>query len=206
MQGKTHFRVGIASGVGLAMVYGSQMDIWQTAATIAIAGASAMIPDIDEDGSLINKFLFSKIHRKHRSFALCALGVIVVILAAIFTWPLWVTLTGVFAACVAYVPHRTVTHSLIGVTYVGIVAVLISTTYSFAVLVGYLSHLLIDAFTVAGIPFLWPWKKKFTLKNVGVEIRSGGEFDLFLGRLAVGLSLAGSLFLIYQQVGNYIAF
>lgn len=206
MQGKTHFRVGIASGVALAVANSNSLDFHSMTATVLIAGAAAMIPDIDEDGSMINKFLFPKLNRKHRSFALCALGVVIVILAAVFHLPLWVTLAGVFASCVAYVPHRTVTHSLIGIAYVMLVTLLISSTYSYAVLVGYLSHLLIDAFTVAGIPLFWPSKKKISLKQMGIKIRSGGMVDIVLGRVALGLALIGYLYLIYQQFGNSFAF
>lgn len=205
MQGKTHFRVGIATGVAVAGLSWEQLDFWNMTGTVIVAGIASMVPDIDEDGSLINKALFSKLNRKHRSFALCAVGVLIVILAAFYQLPAWVTLIGVFAACVAYVPHRSVTHSLIGIAYVSYVCFLASTSFSYAILAGYISHLVMDAFTVQGIPLFWPSKQKVGLKQMGVKIKSGSIVDIVIGRVAIGIALVGYAYILYLQVGQNLA-
>ncbi|HEV2651706.1 MAG TPA: metal-dependent hydrolase [Rhizomicrobium sp.] len=62
------------------------------------------------------------------------------------------------------VGHRGVTHSLIAVA-AGIGALLYYGLdgYAAPLVVGYLSHLLGDAFTPSGVPLLWPLKPRFSL-------------------------------------------
>jgi len=87
--------------------------------------------------------------------------------------------------------HRNISHSLIGIVlysavvymilkimpqYWGIstVSVLISST------IAYSSHLLADAFTVEGVPILWPWQRKFGIPPKpfdGIRIETGKWFE-----------------------------
>lgn len=194
MQGKTHLRIGLAAGVGVG--FATSPDFLTLTATVAIAATASMLPDIDEDGSKINKWLFSSLNRKWRSLALASVGVIICLFWYLAHLPLWVLLTGIYAAGVAYVPHRSVTHSLIGLAYVLWVIYLAIPTYLYAVAAGYLSHLLADAFTVAGVPFLWPYQKKVGLKTIGLEIRTGRETDKYLGRTTLLIACVGYVYLV----------
>jgi inner membrane protein len=205
VQGKTHVAIGIATGVGLACSSGSD-DVAELSLTIVLSGFASLLPDIDEDGSLINNFIFPSLKRTYRSFALAALGVIMAALYFVKGLPLWVLLIGIYAAGVAYVPHRTVTHSVLSVFYVGWVTYLISPPYVFAVVMGYLSHLFADTLTTAGVPYLWPYHKKFNLKKLGIHIKSGGKEDHLIGTLSLVLAAIGFVYLVghifYQQAAS----
>ena len=57
--------------------------------------------------------------------------------------------------------HRTVTHSLLALASVAVATVILffySSLYYFSLLIGYLSHLLIDASNKSGTPLFWPSK------------------------------------------------
>ena len=196
LTGKTHFAIGMASGVGLAVASGNTDDVGELALTIVMAGIASLIPDIDEDGSLINNFLFPSLRRTYRSFALAALGVVMILLFVIKSLPLWVLLLGIFAAGVAYAPHRTVTHSLLACAYVTWMFHLIEPKLTTPVLIGYLSHLFADTLTSAGIPYLWPYKKKFSMKAFGIKVKTGGKEEKLIGRLSVLLAALGFVYLI----------
>ncbi len=59
--------------------------------------------------------------------------------------------------------HRGVLHSLLGTAIFYILAMLIIPEYSLYFLVGYLSHILLDALTIQGVPLLYPTPKKLRL-------------------------------------------
>lgn len=196
LTGKTHFAIGVASGVGLAVASGNTDDVGELALTIVLAGIASLLPDIDEDGSLINNFLFPSLSRTYRSFALAALGVVMILLFFIKSLPLWVLLMGVFAAGVAYAPHRSVTHSILTCAYVTWMFYTIQPWMSVPVLVGYLSHLFADTLTSAGVPYLWPYKKKFSMKAFGIKVKTGGSEEKLIGRLSILLAALGFVYLI----------
>ncbi len=196
LTGKTHFAIGVASGVGLAVASGNTDDVGELALTIVLAGIASLLPDIDEDGSLINNFLFPSLSRTYRSFALAALGLVMILLFFIKSLPLWVLLMGVFAAGVAYAPHRSVTHSILTCAYVTWMFYTIQPCMSVPVLVGYLSHLFADTLTSAGVPYLWPYKKKFSMKAFGIKVKTGGSEEKLIGRLSILLAALGFVYLI----------
>jgi inner membrane protein len=198
MEGRTHFAIGLACGVGLACTSGNTDDVGAMALTIVSAGIASILPDIDEDGSLINNFLFPSLSRKFRSFALAAIGVVAVLLYFLKDLPLWALLLGIFAAGVAYVPHRTVTHSLLALSYVTATVYLMAPGLAKAAAVGYLSHLLADSLTSSGVPYLWPYSKKFGFGKLGIRIKSGGKEDRLIGTLAVLLAGLGFFYLVGQ--------
>jgi inner membrane protein len=134
--------------------------------------------------------------RIYRSFTLAALGIVMIALYLVKDLPLWVLLLGIFSAGVAYAPHRTVAHSLFSCAYVSWIVYLIEPSLVTAVIVGYLSHLLADTLTSAGVPYLWPYKKKFNLRPIGMKIKSGGKEDQLIGSLALLLASLGFVYLI----------
>ncbi len=66
--------------------------------------------------------------------------------------------------------HRGFTHSFLAVVLCVIAlnitlpqTAVIPTDILHAMIIGYLSHLLADALTPAGVPFFWPYKKRFSI-------------------------------------------
>ncbi len=198
MEGKTHAAIGMATGVGLACGMGESADVAVLGLTVVSAVIGSLLPDIDEDGSMINNFLFPSLKRTYRSFALAALGAVMVLFYFLKGLPTWVLWLGLYAAAVAYVPHRTVTHSLLACAYVGWVVYTIAPTYTWAVVLGYLSHLIADTMTSAGVPYLWPYKKRFNLKGFGVKVKTGGSGDHLIGTVAIIVAALGFVYLVGQ--------
>jgi inner membrane protein len=89
----------------------------------------------------------------------------------------------VSVAIASVVGHRGVTHSLLAVLTWGACLYTWGTEELVAPLaVGYLSHLLADALTPSGVPFLWPCKRRFGLALVTTG--SWSEKALMLALLA----------------------
>ncbi|MFC7442878.1 metal-dependent hydrolase [Laceyella putida] len=198
MEGKTHVAIGMATGVALACGAGDTGDVAALSLTVVTAAVGSLLPDIDEDGSLINNFIFPSLKRNYRSFALAAIGAVMVLFYFLKGLPAWVLWLGIYAAGVAYIPHRTATHSLLACAYVGWVTYTIAPAYTWAVVLGYLSHLIADTMTSAGVPYLWPYKKKFNLKGFGIKVKTGGAGDQLIGTVAIIVAALGFVYLVGQ--------
>ncbi|GGE17591.1 hypothetical protein GCM10011571_19140 [Marinithermofilum abyssi] len=196
MTGNTHMSLGVAAGAAAAAITGVGADPEAMAWTVVASSIGAMLPDIDEDGSMLNNLLFKSI--QYRSAALTVLGGIMVLLYFLKHVPLWTCLAGMYAMSVAFVPHRSITHSLLALGIVTGITYLAAPDYSVAIAAGYISHLLADAVTTGGVPFFWPWKKRWGLKDLGIKVRSGDKVDQVTGKLAMyGGSLA-ILWMLFQ--------
>lgn len=62
--------------------------------------------------------------------------------------------------------HRGASHSLLVAFAIWFLTYLLFGSYADALLIGYISHLFADSFTVRGVPLLWP----FSRKNYGIRI------------------------------------
>lgn len=62
------------------------------------------------------------------------------------------------------VQHRGFTHSLIAALILPLPAILISTRYYLPLVAGYLLHLLADTLNPSGVMWLYPYKRKYSLK------------------------------------------
>lgn len=132
-----------------------------TPISVAAAMAGALLPDLDHPSSWAGRRL----------------------------WPISKPLSMVLG-------HRGATHSLLAV--LGSLMILNVSTPSSPlsgmiepITVGYLSHLAGDALTPAGIPLLWPWKRRF-----GLPICStGGLLEIILATAAA----AGALWLHIKE-------
>ena len=88
--------------------------------------------------------------------------------------------------------HRGFTHSLlaVGMGVWGLAQVeapwLLSGAVKDALIVGYLSHLLVDWLTPMGIPLLWPWRRRFRLP--GLPLKSGGGYERAFCLLTLALA------------------
>lgn len=115
--------------------------------------------------------------------------------------------TGIIIAGVAsilpdldvYLPigHRGPTHSLLAVIALYAFLTAVYPSIATAVIVGYLSHLILDSFTVARIPWLWPMQKRFGLP----VFYTGGLGDCVFRWSAVALFF---LFLFASMPGVWV--
>lgn len=89
------------------------------------------------------------------------------------------------------VGHRGITHSLVAIAlmsawiaYMGASGSLVT-----AIAIGYLSHLLLDAMTPAGLPLLWPQRRVFRIRT---GITTGGVMEMgFMAGMAVAAVAVG---------------
>ncbi|MBD1372804.1 metal-dependent hydrolase [Hazenella sp. IB182357] len=202
MEGRTHFAVGIVAGVGVASMSGQTDDLMGVTMTIVCGGLFSILPDIDEDGSMINNFIFPSLKRSLRSLALAVIGVIMITLYFLKGLSDWTLLTGIFATAVAYAPHRSVTHSLFALGYVSMTMYLANPSYTLVASLAYGSHLFTDALTRAGIPLFWPIKKRIGIKSLGIKMKSGGKLDDAVAMLSFVLAVIGFTYLFGQIIYN----
>lgn len=91
--------------------------------------------------------------------------------------------------------HRTLTHSLLGTALLACASswlLLLNPGALLWLLVGYLSHLLLDTANISGVPLLWPWHLQFWLvgnRAWRVPYGSPKEFVWFGVLCAVGAAL-----------------
>lgn len=194
MRAVTHLAIGLACGVGLAITTG-QTQPAQVMLMVGIAGVSALLPDIDIQNSTINRMLLPKQFKAVQGIFLYILAACLILgYLLIDAFPTWTFLLGLYLLGAAIFPHRSFTHSLFALLYIGLISSLITSTYSLAVVVGYASHILADACTKKGIPFFWPFlRKNFGLSQLGIVIRTNGTVDHLLGLLSfvvAGMGLA----------------
>jgi len=133
MMGRTHLLGGLAAGAGLALA--CHIHTPEAAGLAGLAGLSALLPDIDQPGSMITRLIPGG---KIMSRAGQAAGIThrgpthSLLLAAIFTGLFWLLVRHAWP-----------------VLYVAAFAV------------GYLSHLALDWLNRKGQPWLWPLPAKF---------------------------------------------
>jgi inner membrane protein len=145
---RTHFLAGAAAGLLLA----GQADLKTMALSASIAGVAALLSDLDDPHSKLGRLVAPaswvvKVTVGHRGPLHSLLGAMVMTLLAAFVLRFWYTHTEVYGHLVPLV------------------------------LVGYLSHLIMDSLNPQGVPWLWPLRKHFGLPLV----KTGS----FLERIAV---------------------
>lgn len=195
--GNTHLALGLTAGAVAVGVTGAGGHLLEATGMVLIASLGSLVPDIDEDNSLLNNLLFKSI--RYRSVALAALGGIFALFALLQGLDWWIFFSGIYAVAVAFIPHRSFTHSFLSMGIVTWITYLAHPPYALAMALGYFSHLLADAVTVGGVPFFWPWKKRIGLRNLGVRIRSGDKIDKMTGKISMyggGLAL---IWLLFQE-------
>ena len=103
--------------------------------------------------------------------------------------------------------HRQVFHSLVGALTFFLISLLIIKSchlpaqYAYAALIGYLSHMVLDSFNPAGVPWLWPLK--FRLKIPVVQ--TGGIVERLMvlpGVTLIAVVLLGKHLLPFDVFGR----
>lgn len=92
--------------------------------------------------------------------------------------------------------HRGVLHSLLGLAVVSVLAMalipLVGTLLSFALALGYFSHLLADACTKAGIAWFYPMRRRYHLLPKAFRLTTGSQVE----DLVFVVAAAGALLLL----------
>ncbi|MFD1426043.1 inner membrane protein [Kroppenstedtia sanguinis] len=195
--GNTHLSLGLTAGAVAVGVTGTGGHVLEAAGMVLIASLGSLVPDIDEDNSILNNLLFKSI--RYRSAALAILGTVLALFALLQGMDWWIFFAGVYVAGVAFLPHRSFTHSLVSMGIVTWITYLAHPPYAVAMALGYFSHLLADAVTVGGVPFFWPWKQRIGLKNLGVRIRSGDTIDKVTGKISMYGGCVALIWLFFQE-------
>jgi inner membrane protein len=169
MQGKTH----ITGAVALTTLITQPKNVGEFLLCVGVSAVGGAICDIDVDGSIGSKQL-----KKVSGFGIVVLLILVVALLtgkAEFTSvmakdnSLVRTAFGIVAMfCLCWFgknqPHRTFMHSLLGVALMSVATYLVFTEAWVYMLLGMLSHIVLDLFNKKKIPLLYPLKKpKFAL-------------------------------------------
>lgn len=88
------------------------------------------------------------------------------------------------------VKHRTTTHSLAALLVSSLPLLLINKWIALVWFISYGLHLVADSFTVMGVPYFYPWNKKYYGAK---SIKTRGAEDWFIQMLAI-------MFIVYVYV------
>ena len=162
MKAYTHIAVGAAAYAGLEAAFSEG-----PSPGVAVAAAGALAPDLDEPGSFAGRFV--------------PLAAAVLAGAGYFlgSWS-YLFLSGLLLL-MRFLPHRGLTHSLVGALVFTFPVYFLS--YWIPFLVGYLLHIAGDILTAGGVRLWWPKDKSCSL----TELKVGGWWEK--GVFALFLSL-----------------
>ena len=181
MTGLTHLAGGVASLLPLTLAYPALFpdapltpEALGAAALAACLGA--LLPDLDAPQSLLKnwKVGYRRTGKRGRTLT-----------------PAYRPFEPVASLLSPLLGHRRPLHSLLGL---GVAAVLLGLPAAFwlgwpatlALVLGYASHLLLDACTVSGVPLLWPDPRPLWALPKRLRAVTGGPWeDLFLAVLAL---------------------
>lgn len=169
MRGVTHAGIGAAAA---ALAFGGSLPV----AGAAVAGS--LLPDIDCGSSKA-----------------AVLGPATSLIAAFgcgaaayyrYAPPVPMALAALWFLAAAVLPHRTFTHSLLGMVLPAVAAARLFPHLAWPFVMGWALHLAADALTSSGLVPLWPAPIQVSAKAV----RTGGLTDLALGLAAWAVALA----------------
>ena len=174
MTGKTHQIAGITAGLGWFLTQAPPAYGPATLAAVLVGSSiGALLPDIDQPAAEIWDKIPIVGHTAGKITSKAAFG------------------------------HRNLTHSILGFVLIGLLTHRIVFKFPdywgidkmilfVAVMISYGVHLLADAFTVEGIPLLFPWQRNFGLPPKpleGIRIQSGKWFENLIIFPAVNIVL-----------------
>ncbi|MCB2309032.1 metal-dependent hydrolase [Clostridium estertheticum] len=82
------------------------------------------------------------------------------------------------------IKHRTITHSLLALILVTLATMVLNFNIGLIIGFNYLTHLLLDSCTKTGVPFLYPFNKKYYGSKL---VKTGGVEDLSICLLSIFL-------------------
>lgn len=158
-------------------------------ASLITAAISSLVPDIDEEHSLI---------RQKIDIPGFPIGFILLLTADYFLWTYKyfslpaAILFAVYVLLAYFTKHRSFTHSLSGFTTFALMVSLSSRMLLIPATIGYGTHLLADMLTNTGIELLYPVRKKFGISL----INTGSLSDTLMGAASGILFIA----ILYQKL------
>lgn len=97
---------------------------------------------------------------------------------------------------VFWLKHRGVTHSLLILCFVGLLAYRLAAEFGIALALGHASHLLADMMTKDGVPLLWPYPRRLHVLPPFFRLTTGGLIEQLV-------SLAATIGLLWFLVHWY---
>lgn len=186
MNATTHAVFGVAALAGASLALGTEPPPLYA---YPLAGVTAWLPDLDNPRSRLGNGLSPL---KNRLLNAATRPV---------SWMLRIISFTLFRT----VGHRTLTHSLVGITLFTLLVLPLAGPYPdffLALVAGYASHLAADALNTRGVPLFWPLGGYLRLLPGGV--RSGGAAELLVA--AVMVVVCGALFyLLYPGLSEILA-
>ena len=186
MNATTHAVFGVAALTGASLLIGESPPLYAYPAAVV----AAWIPDVDNPRSRLGNGL-----SRMRSPTLNAI-------ARPVSWALRATSFTLSRT----VGHRTLTHSLLGVTlFVVLVSPVapLSPDLFVALVAGYVSHIVADALNTRGVLLLWPSRRPFRLLPKG--IRSGGVAEFVVALIAAAAAGYG-IYALHPALAETFAF
>lgn len=162
MLGRTHVALGLAGATMMININPKTAPI--TLTTVALA---SLLPDIDDDNSLINhkiNFGFKPLGAVFFTTLLFSLSYLKIIPIISFVVLEISLLLSIFSR------HRSFSHSLLGLLIYSIGIYLAYRPIFVSFVIGYSLHLIVDMFTNSGIELLYPYRKR-----VGIGLISTGS-------------------------------
>ncbi len=178
MTGKTHAVAAVTAAAYLGCLPNLTTDTLGKSATLAAAAfIGGLLPDVDEPKSKMGNMVpYGRLGRLALAMGCCI----------VWHWTQsWRTLAAaVFFLMLAFIPHRGITHSLYALSLFYVATRGLPPLYQDTFLLGYASHLVLDALNPRGIPLFWPWNK-----HLSIPLVTTGS----LGETVICLSLVGLL-------------
>ena len=168
MLGRTHIAIALAA-TAVIINDPSKMPL-----DLTIAAVSAILPDIDTQGSMLR-------HKLSKYAGILSLPILLVIGYLLFIhnyfslFSLILYTTYLIFAFVGH--HRGFTHSLLGFTLFALILFMSDKAIILPAIIGYASHLIADLLTPSGIPIFYPYEKNFKIPIV----KTGSLTDLLVG-------------------------
>lgn len=166
MNATTHSIFGVAALAGSFLIIGEEPPLYAYPAAVV----AALLPDVDNPRSRLGNGL-SRMKNP---------------VLNLLTRPLSWALRAASFVLFRTVGHRTLTHSLLGVTlFCLLISPLapLSPDLFLALVAGYASHLFADALNIRGVPLFWPVGRPLRLLPGG--IRSGGAVEFAVAVIVV---------------------
>ncbi|NEZ47228.1 metal-dependent hydrolase [Clostridium niameyense] len=163
MTGKTH--VAIATASMMPFIPKNKPEMFMLIPFVLLG---VLLPDIDADYSLIRS--------KRYLYTFIILGLVVVFNAESNVPIIGISVMLILIFILKKTEHRTVMHSLLGLMIFTVCMICISKKATIYFVLGYVTHLLADSFTISGIPLFYP-----RLQSVGRrKIKTGSSQEMII--------------------------
>lgn len=178
MTGKTHMAIGIAAGLTIS----AGQPIESQLVLVLASALGSLIPDLDHPKAKLNQNL---LHFKSKFYK----TLFYLFLTAGFIYLYFITENHIFGLLsimtffIGISSHRSFTHSIVGFLVAACIVKVATVKYNLpsiysGFIIGYVSHLVADFFTVKGIKLFYPLKTNIS-SPIMIKTNSGLENVIF---------------------------